>query len=234
MVLDKKMMLAGVGIFVLGGVSSFCVMSMMNHGFDGDSRGQYGMNAREGRGMMGEGSRDQNRNSTNQQNTTAEHSMGDGMGMMGDNTMGSMMVSSEKDFLEGMIPHHEEAISTANEVLARGGSTAEIKTLAENIVKAQTVEVASMKAWYKAWYGKEYVANGKYQAMMQPMASLSGAELDKVFLSGMIKHHMGAIMMAKSVQSHIEHDEIKTLSTNIVTTQSAEITMMQSMLAGLK
>jgi len=48
-----------------------------------------------------------------------------------------MMVSSEREFVAGMIPHHQEAVDTANEVLARGGSTAEIRALAEEIVVAQ-------------------------------------------------------------------------------------------------
>lgn len=151
---------------------------------------------------------------------------GDGMGM-------GMMVQSEQEFIMGMIPHHEEAISTAKEVIARGGNTPEIKTLAENIVKAQEVEVAQMKDWYKSWYGKDYVADGEYKPMMRPLSDLSGAALDKVFLSDMIMHHKMAIMMAQSVDAHIEHTEIKTLSSNIKTSQSAEIMQMQNLLKTL-
>ncbi len=162
-------------------------------------------------------------------------------GMMGmnhsdmdhDGMMGDMMVASEREFIMGMIPHHEEAIATAKQVLERGGSTPEIKTLAENIVKAQEAEVTQMKEWYKNWYSADYVADGKYKPMMRPLEALSGAELDKVFLSDMIMHHKMAIMMANSVDSHIEHDEMKTLSNNIKTTQSAEITTMQNLLKTL-
>lgn len=154
-----------------------------------------------------------------------DHSDMDHGGMMGD-----MMVASERDFIMGMIPHHEEAITTAKQVLERGGSTPEIKTLAENIVKAQEAEVNQMKEWYKNWYGADYASDGKYKPMMRPLEALSGAELDKVFLSDMIMHHKMAIMMANSVDAHIEHDEMKTLSNNIKTTQSAEITTMQNLL----
>jgi uncharacterized protein (DUF305 family) len=157
--------------------------------------------------------------------------MGMDHSMMGHGT--GMMVASEREFIMGMIPHHEEAIATAKQVIERGGSTPEIKTLAENIVKAQEAEVAQMKDWYKNWYGEEYVADGKYKPMMRPLESLSGVGLDKVFLTDMIMHHKMAVMMAQSVDAHIEHNEMKTLSTNIKTTQTAEIELMQNLLKTL-
>lgn len=141
-----------------------------------------------------------------------------------------MSVSSEQEFIEGMIPHHQEAVDTAKEVIARGGTTAEVKTLVENIVKAQEAEIADMKAWYKSWYGKDYVDNNSYRPMMRELSKLSGAEIDKAFLEDMIMHHMGAIMMAKSVQPYVEHDEIKNLTTAVITTQSQEINQMREML----
>jgi uncharacterized protein (DUF305 family) len=235
MMIDKKLVVAGVGMFILGGISSVCITTMMHRGYErgGDERERFGNNNYPTHGMMGGNyNNTNNSNDSTNQPQAGTQDVGQGMGMMDD--MGGMTVTSEKDFIESMIPHHEEAIKTANEVIARGGTTPEIKTLAENIVKAQSEEVTNMKTWYKTWYGTVYVDNGKYQTMMQPLESLSGAELDKVFLTGMLQHHMGAIMMAKSVQSHIEHDEIKTLANTIVATQSAEIVTMKNLLAGLK
>jgi len=144
-----------------------------------------------------------------------------------------MMVESEREFLVGMIPHHQEAVDTANEVIARGGSTPEIKLLVENIVVAQEKEIAEMKQWYVDWYGEVYVDNGTYVPMMRELGNLSGAELDRVFLEDMIGHHMGAIMMAQSVQPYIEHEEISELTKAIAATQSAEIIEMKKMLSGL-
>jgi uncharacterized protein (DUF305 family) len=54
-----------------------------------------------------------------------------------------------------------------------------------------------------------------------------------MFLEDMIGHHMGAIMMARSVQPYIEHDEITELTEAIVSSQSAEIAQMRQMLQGL-
>jgi uncharacterized protein (DUF305 family) len=118
------------------------------------------------------------------ENTTSD------MGMMNGMDHSMMMVESEREFIEGMIPHHQEAVDTAKEVIERGGTTAEIRELVENIVIAQEREIADMKAWYKDWYGEEYVDNGDYMPMMRALDTLSGAPLDRVFLEDMIMHHM--------------------------------------------
>ena len=156
------------------------------------------------------------------------------MGMMGGMDHSMMMVKSEREFLEGMIPHHQEAVDTAKEVIARGGSTPEIKKLAEDIIVAQEKEIAMMKEWYQRWYGETYVADPKdYKPMMRDLSTLSGAALDRVFLQDMVMHHMGAIMMAQSVQPHIEHQEMTDLTKAIVETQTAEIELMRRILMTL-
>lgn len=155
-------------------------------------------------------------------------------GMMSGMDHDMMMVATEKEFLAEMIPHHEEAVATAKEVLARGATTPEIKTLVEGIITAQEKEIADMKSWYQTWFGTPYTPSGKYQPMMRDLTKLSGAELDKVFLEDMIMHHMGAIMMAHSVQGVTEHTEVETLSKAIIESQSKEIQLMRQLRAGLK
>lgn len=146
---------------------------------------------------------------------------------------GMMMVESERAFLTEMIPHHEEAVQTARQVLARGATTPDMKTLAENIVTAQEREIADMKAWYEAWYGTPYVSSGTYVPMMRTLDSLTGKDLDRAFLDDMVMHHMGAIMMAESVQRYIEHEEIRNLTKAIIKTQSEEIEIMRRLRAQL-
>jgi uncharacterized protein (DUF305 family) len=153
-------------------------------------------------------------------------------GMMGmDHSM--MMVSSEREFVVGMIPHHQEAVDTANEVLARGGSTPEIRTLAEEIVTAQETEIAMLKEWHLDWYGEAYVADNSYQPMMRDLSQLSGVDLDQRFLEDMIPHHMGAIMMAQSVRPYIEHQEVTDMADAIMETQTDEIELMRDLLRRL-
>lgn len=141
-----------------------------------------------------------------------------------------MMVESEQDFIIGMIPHHQEAVDTAKEVLARGGTLPEIAALAEGIIIAQESEITMMEAWHLAWYSTPYQADGTYQPMMRDLGNLSGTELDRAFLEDMIPHHMGAIMMAESVQPHITQPEMTTLTAEIMASQSAEIEEMRRLL----
>nr|BBH91520.1 hypothetical protein KTC_62710 [Thermosporothrix sp. COM3] len=56
----------------------------------------------------------------------------------------------------------------------------------------------------------------------------SNAPFDAKFIDGMVKHHQGAIDMAKEAQQKAEHQEIKNLANSIVTDQQKEITEMQN------
>lgn len=153
------------------------------------------------------------------------------MGMMGNNPM---QVVNERGFIIQMVPHHQEAIDTAQEVLDRGGSSQGMIDLANNIISSQTKEVALMKDSYEQWYGETYQDTAEYNPMMRDLTPYSGAELDSVFLHDMTMHHMGAIMMARSVQPYLEHEELEKLTADIVVNQSREIQTMQQLFAALR
>ena len=80
--------------------------------------------------------------------------MGDGMKMMMGDGMKKMEAMSGKDFdihfLDMMTPHHQGAITMAREAL-RKAEHPEIKTLANNIIKAQEAEIKQMADWKAKW-----------------------------------------------------------------------------------
>lgn len=61
------------------------------------------------------------------------------------------VVTSEKQFLEDMILHHDAAVTMAKQVLALPNTHQEVKTLADDIIRAQTSEIAKMKSWTVLW-----------------------------------------------------------------------------------
>ena len=138
-------------------------------------------------------------------------------------------VMTERDFISGMIPHHQEAVDSAQIVLARSENP-EVKKLAGSIVTTQEKEIIDMGAWHAEWYGEAAVASESHQAMMPDLSTLSGKELDRAFLEGMIEHHMGALTMAQQVSANIEHPEIGALVQTIAEAQSEEIISMRILL----
>lgn len=63
--------------------------------------------------------------------------------------------------------------------------------------------------------------------MTESLKDKTGDEYDKAFLEQMIAHHQSAVDMARLSAKNAKHDQIKTLSTNIITAQEKEITDMK-------
>ncbi len=141
----------------------------------------------------------------------------------------AMMVKDDKSFIEGMIPHHEEAVKSSQEIL-QIATTPEVKELAQNIISAQEKEITQMKNLYREWFHQEYKDNGSYQPMMKSFAGKSAEEAEQSYLNDMIIHHQAAVSMAKAIQPITKRTELKTLGNDIVSTQNEEITLMQSLL----
>ena len=59
--------------------------------------------------------------------------------------------------------------------------------------------------------------------MARQMVMENGKYSDERFIDAMVPHHQGAIEMAQVALKHADHEEIKELSHNIISTQQAEI-----------
>jgi uncharacterized protein (DUF305 family) len=59
--------------------------------------------------------------------------------------------------------------------------------------------------------------------MARQMIMENGKYSDKAFIDAMVPHHQGAIAMARVALKNAEHEEIKELSRNIISSQQAEI-----------
>lgn len=84
-------------------------------------------------------------------------------GMMGGNSMmdgNSMMRGmmegemADRMFLRMMIPHHQLAIEMAEDALLNADHEA-LKTLAQEIIDGQSVEITEMEGYLGDWYGEE-------------------------------------------------------------------------------
>jgi uncharacterized protein (DUF305 family) len=64
--------------------------------------------------------------------------------------------------------------------------------------------------------------------MAKQMVIENGRYSDKAFIDAMVPHHQGAIAMAEVALKDAEHEEIKELSRNIISSQQVEIEELKS------
>jgi uncharacterized protein (DUF305 family) len=68
---------------------------------------------------------------------------------------------------------------------------------------------------------------GQMDSMMQSLNGKTGDAFDQAFLTEMIMHHQGAVVMAEAALQNAKHQEIKDLAKNIISAQNTEIKEMQ-------
>ncbi|MEU0373377.1 DUF305 domain-containing protein [Streptomyces sp. NPDC006283] len=149
--------------------------------------------------------------------------------------------AADVTFAKGMIPHHRQAVAMADLATPRAES-AEVKKLAEEIKKAQAPEIKTLSGWLASW-GEEVPAEGTMDhsthgdaggmttaGEMEKLENSSGTAFDTAFMEMMIKHHEGAVQMARTEQRDGSHQPAKVMADAIVTSQSAEIARMNKLL----
>ncbi|MEU6426867.1 DUF305 domain-containing protein [Microbispora sp. NPDC046973] len=142
-------------------------------------------------------------------------------------------------FARMMIPHHRQAVEMGR--LAEGrAADARVARLARRIEAAQAPEIRTMSGWLRAW-GEQVPGESPAPAhhampgMMSPedmrrLEGLSGRAFDRAFLTMMIRHHEGAVAMARDELRSGIYAPARRMAASIVFSQSAEIKEMKSLL----
>ncbi len=177
-------------------------------------------------------------------NTPASSMPGTGQNGMGMSSSSAPAASdhnaADTMFTQGMIPHHAQAVAMSDMMLIKQGMDARITALATKIKAAQAPEIEQMTGWLKTWNEPAQMASGHGMGdgMMgdddlKRLDAAQGTEAAKLFLTGMIAHHQGAVTMAQTEISQGKNSDAIRLSKAIVTSQTAEIKEMQDLLATL-
>ncbi|MDQ3156880.1 MAG: DUF305 domain-containing protein [Actinomycetota bacterium] len=141
-------------------------------------------------------------------------------------------------FAQQMIPHHEQAVEMADAAL-KTSKTAEVRSLATQIKTGQDPEIKTMTKWLEDWdarmdhgdtEGMDHSEGMMSDAEMKSLTSTTGDEFDTTWLTLMVKHHEGAVSMAKTEQSDGKSTEAKKLAGQIIDAQNNEIVTMKGLL----
>ena len=142
-------------------------------------------------------------------------------------------------FMQDMIPHHAQALDMAALVDGRGASRA-VTLVAERIRVSQTDEIARMSRWLTAHgkavpdlHGGHLMAGMLTPSQMATLAAASGDDFDRLFLTGMIQHHRGALTMVGQIldaPGGAQASDVYQLVSDIEADQTTEIARMQTLL----
>jgi uncharacterized protein (DUF305 family) len=162
------------------------------------------------------------------------------------------LVQADVDFMQGMIMHHQQAVEMTA-LIASHTKNEQVRALGAKISSSQSDEIRFMRRWLAA-RGQATTMPGAMPGMpdmdmsgkpMAPMPGMltpeqmeglrkaRGAEFDHLFLTGMIQHHNGALVMVKALFDEAgagQDADIFNFATDADNTQTAEIKIMQHML----
>ena len=161
---------------------------------------------------------------------------------------------SEADvrFVTGMITHHAQAVVMSRLAPTHAADPA-VQTLAARIINSQLDEIATMQSWLRErgqpapaprLEGIEPSGHGVAHSMGVPgmltaeqlreLDRAHGSEFDRLFLTDMIGHHRGAVIMVHDLfgtNGAAQGEVIFKLASDIQADQTSEIERMERLLA---
>jgi uncharacterized protein (DUF305 family) len=157
---------------------------------------------------------------------------------------------AEAEFMQGMIMHHGQAVEMTA-LISSHTENKGLRLLGARISSSQSDEIKFMNRWLAARGEPATMAmpgmpdmntSGHPMALMPGMLTpeqmealrkAKGAEFDRLFLTGMIQHHDGALTMVKDLFDTAgagQDAELFDFATDVDSGQRAEIRIMQTML----
>lgn len=168
---------------------------------------------------------------------------------------------ADVQFMQGMIVHHAQAVEMTALIEARTENK-DVRSLGARISHSQADEIAFMKRWlasrgqplemtmeemHAMHHGQMSSGKMSHEAMMlmpgmltaaqmEALRNAKGEEFDRLFLTGMMQHHGGALDMVKDLHNSAgagQDAELFNFATDVDSGQRAEIRIMQTMLEKL-
>lgn len=167
--------------------------------------------------------------------------------------------AADVEFMQGMIMHHGQAVEMTALIESHTGNK-DLRLLGARISKSQSDEINFMKRWLAARGEPLSMPQHDMPGMempgmdmpsmdmssrpmlmpgmltpkqMEALRKAKGEEFDHLFLTGMIQHHNGALIMVKDLFDTAgagQDAELFNFATDADSTQRAEIRIMQTML----
>jgi len=160
-------------------------------------------------------------------------------------------IQADVHFMQGMIVHHNQAVKIARWAPTHGASPA-LQRMAERVVVAQTDENRIMAGWLIEHNlavpdsnATHHTMPGMDHPMLMPgmltedqllrLDAARGVEFDRLFLSYMIQHHQGAIVMVEELQQAggAQGVLLYKITSDVYADQTTEIHFMTNMLNAL-
>lgn len=136
---------------------------------------------------------------------------------------------AERQFLVEMVGHHAMAVGMAK--MAKEKAThAELRTLADEIIRTQSAEIRRMRAWLRSWYDRRVSGGAMDHDAMRMLEEASGPEFEVRFMTMMSVHHVQAIERARAVRASRLHRRVRALTGDIIRAQQREILQLENWL----
>ena len=160
--------------------------------------------------------------------------------------------SPEAGFARDMSLHHAQAVEMAM-VAYQKGTDQRTRNIAYDIVMAQQNQIGTMQRWLEEWRlsptgsqprmawmkgGEALVQDGLMPGMatteeITALHQATGQNVDKMFITLMIKHHLGGIHMAEGVLAETNRPEVVRLAQAMKNNQQNEIDALRQVEATL-